>query len=139
MYKQNNYLKKRSRAFKVSKNLLLSLQYALNGIYYCFHSAKNFRIQLFCSICILILAFVCNLKSYEYFIIFSTIFSVLILELLNTSIESLVDLSVGNRFSKLAKVAKDCSAGAVFLAAINSIFVAVFIFIPKIKLLIHNS
>tara|TARA_Y100001970_G_scaffold294330_1_gene450691 strand:- start:20395 stop:20814 length:420 start_codon:yes stop_codon:yes gene_type:complete len=138
MNKKNNYLKERKQAFKVSENLFLSIKYALNGIYYCFHNTKNFRIQLYFSIGILLLSIIFNLQFYEYFIIFSTIFSVLILELLNTSLESLVDLYVGNKFNKLAKIAKDCSAGAVLLAAINSIFVAVYIFIPKIKLLIHN-
>ena len=67
-----------------------------------------------------------------------TIFSVLILEILNTAIESLVDLVVKKKFSKLAKIAKDCSAGAVFLASINSVIIGLYLFIPKIKLLFLN-
>ena len=71
-------------------------------------------------------------------IIISTIFSVLILELLNTAIESLVDLNVKNKFDKLAKISKDCSAASVLLASFNSIFVAAFIFFPKIKLILFS-
>ena len=40
--------------------------------------------------------------------------SVLILEILNTSIESIVDLVVKKEFSILAKISKDTSAGAVY-------------------------
>ena len=40
-----------------------------------------------------------------------------------------------NEFNRLAKIAKDTSAGAVLLASINSVIIAVSIFVPKIKLL----
>ncbi|MBK16740.1 MAG: diacylglycerol kinase [Prochlorococcus sp. SP3034] len=138
MQKRNIYLKKRNNAFKVSKNLLLSFKYAFKGIYYCFQYTRNFRIQIFFSIAIFLLALIFNLRFFEYLILCSTIISVLVLEILNTSLESLVDLIVENKFSKLAEISKDCSAAAVLLAAINSIFVACYIFIPKIKLLIQN-
>jgi len=49
--------------------------------------------------------------------------SVLILEILNTSIESIVDLVVKKEFSILAKISKDSSAGAVLLASINSVII----------------
>ena len=68
----------------------------------------------------------------------STIMSVLILEILNTSIESIVDLVVKKEFSSLAKISKDTSAGAVLLASINSVIIAVYIFFPKIKLLFES-
>ena len=71
-------------------------------------------------------------------ILFPVIMSVLILEILNTSIESLVDLIVEKKFSNLAKIAKDCSAGAVLLASINSVIIALYLFVPKIKLLFLN-
>ena len=67
-----------------------------------------------------------------------TIFSVLTLEIINTSIESLVDLVIKKNFSNLAKIAKDCSAGAVLLASINSVIIGLYLFIPKIKLLFLN-
>jgi len=51
-------------------------------------------------------------------ILIATIMSVLILEILNTSIESIVDLVVKKEFSSLAKISKDTSAGAVLLASL---------------------
>ena len=138
MINQINLRKKDRVSYKTARNFLASLQYALNGLIYCFQTTRNFRIQIFFGALILIIStlFKCSLN--EYMIIISTIFSVLILELLNTSIESLVDLNVKNKFNKLAKISKDCSAASVLLASCNSIFVAAFIFFPKIKLILFS-
>ncbi len=133
-----HFIKKRKSSHKISKNIIYSFKYALRGIIYCFQFEKNFRIQIVFAIAAFFLAIIFNLRIYEYIIISSTIFSVLILELINTSIESIADLIVERKFSNLVKISKDCSAGAVFLASINSIIVASYIFIPKIKLLIQN-
>ena len=138
MKTKNNFLKKRNLSYKISNNILISFKYAYRGINYCLHSSRNFRIECLFAILIFILAFLFKLDFYEYLILIATVFSVLILELLNSSIESLIDLIVENKFNNLAKISKDCSAGAVLLAVINSIFVAGFIFLPKIKILIQN-
>ena len=54
----------------------------------------------------------------------------MILELLNTALESVVDLTVKQTYHELAKIAKDCAAGAVLISAIASLFVASFILLP---------
>jgi len=138
MDNKNNFYLKRNKSFKVSNNIFLSFKYAFNGISYCFQSTRNFRIQCFIGLIVFLLTFIFNLRFYEYLILLSTVLSVLILELLNTSMESLVDVIVEKKFSKLAQIAKDCSAGAVLLASFNSIIVACYIFIPKIKILIQT-
>ena len=48
-----------------------------------------------------------------------TVAAVLVLELLNTATEAVVDLSVGRRFHPLARIAKDCAAAAVLVAALS--------------------
>ena len=86
----------------------------------------------------LIIGFLLQISLSNYVILIATIMSVLILEILNTSIESIVDLVVKKEFSSLAKISKDTSAGAVLLASINSVIIAVYIFVPKIKLLFES-
>ena len=134
MSTRNFISNKRYKSFKNSKNFYESLNYAYSGIKYCFKNSSNFRIQIFCASITLCMGFIFKLNNIEKIFIVSTIFSVLILEILNTSIESLVDLVVGYKFNKLAKICKDCSAASVLLASINSLFVAVYIFLPKIKI-----
>ncbi|MCX5933569.1 MAG: diacylglycerol kinase family protein, partial [Pseudanabaena sp. LacPavin_0818_WC45_MAG_42_6] len=65
-------------------------------------------------------------------IISLTIALVLVLELLNTALEAVVDLTVGREFHQLAKIAKDCSAGAVLIAAITALLIAGVLLLPHI-------
>ena len=126
---------KRKESYKTSKNVFKSFEYAFNGIYYVLTTSRNFKIQLIFALITLILGFLLQISKSNYMFLIATIMSVLILEILNTSIESIVDLIVKKEFSSLAKIAKDTSAGAVLLAALNSVIVAVYLFVPKIKLL----
>tara|TARA_B100001996_G_C18278967_1_gene446187 strand:- start:69 stop:479 length:411 start_codon:yes stop_codon:yes gene_type:complete len=135
MPRKINFLENRKESYKTSKNLLISLKYAFSGIYYVLKTSRNFRIQLIFALTSLMIGFLLQISLSNYVILVSTIMSVLILEILNTSIESIVDLVVKKEFSSLAKIAKDTSAGAVLLASINSVIIAVSIFFPKIKLL----
>ena len=135
MQKKNNLFASRIESYKTSKNLLKSFRYAFSGIYYVLKTSRNFRIQLIFALTSLMIGFLLQISLSNYVILVATIMSVLILEILNTSIESIVDLVVKKEFSSLAKISKDTSAGAVLLASINSVIIAVSIFFPKIKLL----
>ena len=135
MQKKNNLLESRIESYKTSKNVFISFKYALNGIYYVFKTSRNFKIQFVFALISLIIGSLLQISKSSYLILVATIMSVLILETLNTSIETIVDLVMKKEFSNLAKIAKDTSAGAVLLASINSVIIGVYIFIPKIKLL----
>tara|TARA_Y100000766_G_scaffold190836_1_gene164013 strand:+ start:843 stop:1253 length:411 start_codon:yes stop_codon:yes gene_type:complete len=128
-------IKNRRKSYRTSKNVLQSLRYAFSGIMYTFKNSRNFRIQVLFAFFSLALGSILQIDKSGFLILIVTIFSVLILEILNTSIESLVDLVVRKKYSNLAKIAKDCSAGAVLLTSINSVIIALYLFIPKINLL----
>ena len=131
-------LKSRRRSYTTSKNVFISFRYAINGIKYTFKSSRNFKIQVIFAIFSLIIGSILQLDKSDYLIMLVTIFSVLTLEIINTSIESLVDLVIKKKFSNLAKIAKDCSAGAVLLASINSVIIGICLFFPKIRLFFKN-
>ncbi len=131
-------LKSKRNSYSTSKNLLISFRYAFSGIKYTFKNSRNFKIQVLLAFFSLFLGYILQLDVSDYLILLVTIFSVLILEILNTSIESLVDLVIKKKFNNLAKISKDCSAGAVLLASINSVIIGLYLFIPKIKLLFLN-
>ena len=136
MNKKKSTLNKRCQSFKTSKNFYESLNYAYTGIIYCFKYSRNFRIQILCSVITIFFVRLLKLNGIESIVIIATIFSVLILEILNTSIESLVDLVVAKKYNELARICKDCSAASVLIASINSICVAAYIFFPKIKIIL---
>ena len=135
MEKKINSLKNRKESYKTSSDVFKSFKYAFSGISYVLKTSRNFKIQLIFAFTSLMIGFFLQISQINYVILIATIMSVLILEILNTSIESIVDLVVKKEFSSLAKISKDTSAGAVLLASINSVIIAVYIFVPKIKLL----
>ena len=135
MKSKEKLIKDGRHSYRTSKNVLRSFRYAFSGIKYTFKNSRNFRIQVLFAFLSLILGSILDLDKSDYLFLLMAIFSVLILEILNTSIESLVDLIVKKKFSNLAKIAKDCSAGSVLLASINSVIIGLYLFIPKIKLL----
>ena len=138
MDKKINSLKNRIEPYKTSSNVLKSFKYAFSGISYVLKTSRNFKIQLIFAVISLIIGFLLEISQKNYVILIATIMSVLILEILNTSIESIVDLVVQKEFSSLAKISKDTSAGAVLLASINSVIIALYIFVPKIKLVLES-
>lgn len=68
-----------------------------------------------------------DLSASECAAVYLTIGSVIALEMINTAVEAAVDLASPQK-SKLAKTAKDCASGAVLIAAIVSLLVAVKLF-----------
>ena len=138
MDKKINSLKNRIESYKTSSNVLKSFKYAFSGISYVLKTSRNFKIQLIFAFTSLMIGFLLQISQSNYVILIAAIMSVLILEILNTSLESIVDLVVKKEFSSLAKISKDTSAGAVLLASINSVIIAVYIFVPKIKLLFES-
>ena len=138
MQKKINSLENRKESYKTAKNVLISFKFAFSGIYYVLKTSRNFKIQLIFALITLMIGFLLQISQSNYVILIATIISVLILEILNTSIESIVDLVLKKEFSSLAKISKDTSAGVVLLSSINSVIIAVYIFVPKIKFLFES-
>jgi diacylglycerol kinase (ATP) len=108
----------------------VSFKYAGNGVSYAFITQRNFRIHTFLAIFAISAGWVLKISNVEMSIIALTCALVLVLELLNTAIESVVDLTVKQNYHELAKIAKDCAAGGVLISAIASLLVAGFILLP---------
>ncbi|MGB9802838.1 diacylglycerol kinase, partial [Desulfofundulus sp.] len=60
-----------------------------------------------------------------------------IAEMFNTAVEKVVDL-YSSQYHPLARVAKDVAAGAVLLAALNSIVVGLLVFYPYLYAFVRN-
>ncbi|MDZ8107305.1 MAG: diacylglycerol kinase family protein [Nostoc sp. DedQUE12a] len=129
----------REFSWKVASNLFVSFKYAWAGITYSFQTQRNFRIHT--SVCALAigLSVYLHLRPVEIAVIGITSGLVLALELLNTAIESIVDLTVKQTYHELAKVAKDCAAGAVLVSALVAVLVAATLLLPPLVALIISS
>jgi diacylglycerol kinase (ATP) len=122
----------RSHSWQVAPNLFTSFKYAWAGITHAFKTQRNFRVHTGVGTLAIILCWALDVSTVEIAIICLTIGAVLVMEILNTALESLVDLAVGQTYHELAKVAKDCAAGAVLMAAIIALLIAALIFVPPL-------
>ncbi|MBE9096136.1 diacylglycerol kinase family protein [Tychonema sp. LEGE 07203] len=123
---------KRELSWKIASSLATSFRYAWGGLSYAFETQRNFRIHTFIGTLAIGLGLYLQLKPVEISVIGVTIGIVLAMELLNTAIESVVDLTVGQSYHELAKIAKDCAAGAVLVSAMAAAIVAAALLLPPL-------
>lgn len=120
------------------RSLRQSFGYAWDGVIEAIQNEPNFRIHLVLATLALGFAYVLNFRRDEWLILLFTIAFVLILELINTSVEAIVDLVSPKRRNK-AKVAKDVSAAAVLLASLVAVVVGGVLFLPKLVVLLPQG
>lgn len=108
-------------------NFIEACNNAVNGIIYAATTQRNIRIQLVLAVIVMILCLFYGLNITEFLCLLFAVFMVIFAELINTAIETVVDLFVDVYHPK-AKIAKDVAAGAVVLAACNALVVGYFIF-----------
>lgn len=108
---------------------------AFNGIGHAFNTQRNFKVHTVFAIAAIILGFILQIPQSSWLAVIICIIVVFSLEVLNTSIESIVDMT-SPQWHLLAMHAKDCSAGAVLVAAIGSLVVACVVYIPAFLALI---
>ena len=106
-----------------------SFSCAIAGLIYCIKNEKNMKIHILATILVVIVALVVKLNSTEWGLLILTVFMVLVAETVNTAVEKTVDL-VTAEYHPLARLAKNLAAGAVLLAAIGALLMAVVIFGP---------
>ncbi|MFM8258796.1 MAG: diacylglycerol kinase family protein [Vulcanococcus sp.] len=121
---------KRLGAWQVAGDLPASVRYAAQGLIYGFRSQRNFRIHVVTGGITFSLGLWLQLPAAQLAVLVLTVAAVLVLELLNTATEAVVDLAIGRRFHPLARIAKDCAAAAVLVAALSSLLIGLLLLLP---------
>jgi len=111
------------------KRLKKSFLFALNGLKIIVKKEQNFRIHFVIAIIVIILGFLFGIHAWEWVAVLLMIFFVLLLEIVNTIVERVVDM-LKPRVNIYVKEAKDLMSAAVLLAAILSIVIGLIIFVP---------
>jgi diacylglycerol kinase (ATP) len=113
------------------RRIARSFGYAFEGLWVILRTQPNFWVHLFLAALALTLAIALRLSGAEMAILIVTIAMVLVVEALNTVVETICDL-VSPGYHPLVKRAKDVSAAAVLLAALGAIGVAAALFLPRL-------
>lgn len=116
---------------KEKKRIKNSFKYAIEGIFAAFKSERNMKIHIFAMLLVIVCGLVFQISGIEWAICLILFAGVIAMEIINTSIETIVDMVMPNYNSK-AKIAKDTAAGAVLVWAVFSAIIGLIIFIPKI-------
>lgn len=108
---------------------------AARGVGYAFTSQRNLKIQLALGAVAVAAGLMVGLSQPEWLAIVLCIMVVATAEIINTAIESVVDLAT-TEWHPLARAAKDAAAGAVLVASVGSVIVALIVFLPHLASLL---
>jgi len=97
--------------------ILHAARYSWQGLLSSFRNEASFRQELFLALMLVPGAFWLGDNGLEIAVLIASVLLVLIVELLNTSIEAVVD-SHGDEWNELSGVAKDTGSAAVLIAMI---------------------
>lgn len=113
---------------------LRSFRYALEGFRTAVTTERNINVQICVGVAALIAGVVLKLDALSWILIILCIGLVLFAELVNTSIEAIVDLAT-QELHPLAKRAKDIAAASVFTLSVTSAIVGIIVFVRAFTLL----
>jgi diacylglycerol kinase (ATP) len=116
-----------------AKNPFASFRFAIEGIMHTFRTQRNMRFHFFAIIAVLLAGTLLRLQRADMFALLFASALVVILEMVNTSIETVVDM-ITDSYRPAAKYAKDVAAGAVLIAAINALVVGGVVFGNSVRL-----
>ncbi|MEJ7780841.1 MAG: diacylglycerol kinase family protein [Daejeonella sp.] len=105
--------------------------YAWKGLNYTFRTQINFRVQLMAALLVLLLSCYLGLNTDEWLWIISAVAIVLMAELANTAIETLVDM-ISPEFNPKAGIVKDISAAVALISSILALITGILILLPKL-------
>jgi undecaprenol kinase len=108
-----------------------SFSHALRGLKYVIRNEKNFQNELAVSVVVIVAMVYFHVKRAETIVLFLVIMGVLVMELLNTIMERVVDI-LKPRVHPYARLIKDLMAASVLLSSILAIIIGLIIFIPYI-------
>lgn len=114
------------------------LNLAIEGIIYAVKTQRHMRYHLFAALAVLVLSLILNISRMEFILLSMAIILVLVTEMLNTAIETTIDM-ISESYHPLAKIAKDIGSGVVLLASIGALTLAYLILYPAMKTVISNG
>jgi len=114
-----------------SRSLLWSFDYAIRGIVYSLRTQRNMRLHMLVAALVFIAALLLGITGLELIALVFAVGLVIVCELMNTAVETVVDLAT-DTYDPLAAIAKDVAAGAVLISAVTAVGVGYLVFFSKV-------
>lgn len=119
------------------KKKSIGFSFAFNGLKEVIRSERNFKIHLIITFFIIVLGLFLEISLIEWSIIILVIGLVLTTEIINSSIERIIDY-IKPDIHPAAKVIKDMGASAVLISAMISVIIGLIVFLPKMVVFLHQ-
>lgn len=113
------------------KRLIRSFRYAGRGLIRVFREEQSFRVQTTAGLLVLILALLFHVKIWEAVALLLVIMMVLVLELINSVFERVVDV-LKPRMHPYVETVKDIMAAVVLISSVGAILIGFLILGPYV-------
>jgi len=114
------------------RNWLKSANCAIEGVLHGAKTQKHMRYHFISAAIVLLLSYILGVSHSEFIIIALAVILVLLAEMINSAIETVVDL-ISTEYSEKARIAKDIAAGAVLITAFGAAVLGYIVLFPYIK------
>ena len=111
-------------------SVLESFNNSIEGVVHVLRTQRNMRIHFAIAVAVLAVAAAVGVSKLELVALLLAIAFVLVAEMINTAVESAIDVST-TAFDPMAKLAKDIAAGAVLIASVNAVAIGYLVFAGK--------
>ena len=111
------------------KQFATSFKHAFRGLTYALKNEKNFQNEMIIGALVVVAMFYFNVTRGEMVVLFVVIMAVLIMELLNTAMERVIDI-LRPKIHPYAKLVKDLMAASVLMMSLLTIILGLIIFLP---------
>ncbi|HEX21684.1 MAG TPA: phosphatase PAP2 family protein, partial [Actinobacteria bacterium] len=105
---------------------------------YVLRTQRNMKVHFIVAAAVLGISLILNVSGTQFMLLLIVIAMVLVSELINTAIESAVDITT-SAYDPLAKVAKDVAAASVMVSVFAAVVVGYLIFYPRLNSLTFRT
>src|SRR4030066_498998 len=115
-----------------------SVNFAIEGILHAAKTQRHVRYHFFSAAIVLLMSYILGVSRTEFLIIALSVIAVLLAEMFNTTIETIVDI-ISPEHSEKARIAKDIAAGAVLITAFGVAVIGYIILFPHLRDSFHKG
>lgn len=108
-----------------------SFRYAMRGFLYVFKHEQNVKLHVIIGLGVVVMMIYFQVALWQAIILFLVITMVIVLELINTIFEKMVDI-LKPRIHYYAEVIKDVMAATVLVSSVGAVIIGILIFAPYI-------
>ncbi|TDR23757.1 diacylglycerol kinase [Marinicella litoralis] len=109
--------------FRGPKEILRAFVWSMQGLKATYVAEASFRMEIYLFIILLPCAFLLSTNHIELILLIGSALLVLLVEIINSAIEAVVDLICGEQRHELAGRAKDMGSAAVFMSQVIVVLV----------------